>query len=294
MLEIVYLLHADYGTESDAISFFSNVGALIKGLKTEVRFTCLAKGFPVDGISDLKNGFNVVHVPNVGRDIYSYILFSKTAKSDYLIFFNTSSELHSGDFLSSAFDLLRRENCGAVAATGSLGSIMNSKYFSTLARLNWPQSIVSEVPKSFIARVFEWGIPALGYRSVPHLRTNAFGISKTKLDALSKRLKKLPISRFDSLCFESGMTGMSGLLRKAGQTLHVVDKFGGDYKEDGWLSSKTYCSYSQDCLAVSDNRTEEYRKADIIMKRKLFIGAWCNSEYFKSKIKNLGHIDKHL
>ena len=294
MLEIVYLLHADYGKPSDAISFFSNVSSLTKNLQAEISFTCLAKGFSNGEFGAVNTDFNIVHVPNIGRDIYSYMYISTKSRSDFLMFFNTSSKVCSVDFFSSALEQLGRHNCGAISATGSSASIISSKYFSNLATLTESQSFLVGVSKSLLAGVGEFGARVYGYRPVTHLRTNAFGISREKFTSLINMLRKVPKSRFESLCFESGETGMSSLLRRNGQSILVMDKFGQDYNVNCWLSSRTYCSHGQSGLAVKDNRTAEYHEGDLNMKRKLFIGAWCNTDYFDLNIRKKSQLDQHL
>jgi len=294
LLEIVYLLHADYGKLSDAISFFSKVSSLTRDLRTEISFTCLAKGFLNDEFGTVNTDFTIVHVPNIGRDIYSYMYISTKSRSDFLMFFNTSSKVCSVDFFSSAMEQLGRHNCGAISATGSSGSIISNKYFLDLARLTESQSFLVGASKSLLARVGEFGVRACGYRPVPHLRTNAFGISREKFTSLIKMVQKVPKSRFESLRFESGEMGMSSLLRRNGQSILVMDKFGQDYNVNRWLSSRTYCSHGQSSLAVTDNRTAEYHEGDLHMKRKLFIGAWCNTDYFDLNIKRNSQLDRHL
>lgn len=280
MLEIVYLLHKDYGRIEDAVLFFSRAKKLLSSFKENIRFTCLMKGFSTDSVLDDRHGFYTVNVPNVGRDVYSYLYYSQITESDFLIFFNTASALHSSEFILSGYEQLKKDNCGAFAATASYGSIVNSKYFLKQARYSWIRSISNEIPKYALAYAAEVALAVLGYIPVPHLRTNAFGISRLKLNAIISGWNRLPTTRLESLFFESGNRGLSGVLSRASEALIVVDKYGNDFDQRDWLRSKTYCCFAQCCLAVSDNRTDEYDHADSLEKQKLFVGAWCNHDEF--------------
>ena len=130
--------------------------------------------------------------------------------------------------------------------------------------------------KTIYCKFIEYVLGMLGISLIPHLRTNAFVIRRDIfLDTFDYFFfGTAPKSRLFSLLYESSNRGLSGYIIRKGGRLFVVGSNSVVYEDNDWFSSETYCSFSQNNLAVHDNRTKEFEFASSWEKYKLYIGAW--------------------
>lgn len=275
IVDVIFLLHNKYGTIGDFAEFREMVLRSGIGSKNTIRVVLLLKGFSdrsflVDEISDV-----VIQVPDCGRDIASYFFYAEQSDADALVFFNTSSSITSEKFLLSAIDSILIEDIGLAGATGSYGGINQPLYFLQLWR-HGLCSFPSAVLKMLIATVFDIVLKLFGYSSVPHIRTNAFAVRKDIFLKSKTFFKKNLDTRFNSLMFESGQNGLSGFIGSLGLKMVIVNSNGERFSQDFWMNSKTYAIGVQEKLAVKDNRTEEYIRADMTKRKKISIATWCS------------------
>ncbi len=109
------------------------------------------------------------------------------------------------------------------------------------------------------------------YERNKHIRTNAFMMN-------SELFLELAGSGFetrDQECeFEAGNNNLTVQLQSRGLIPIVVNKLGKQWLMDDWEQSKTFRSGDQECLIVSDNRTDDYDISDDQRKEYLRKLSW--------------------
>lgn len=281
-IEIIYLLHRNYGRFSNAIYFFESLNFNSLKKKFNIQFVCLMKGWSISEVESVCcDSFRVVHVPNVGRDIYSYYHYAKyKTQSKFLFFFNTSSKILSEEFINTALLNLSLNKISILGATGSFAAPINSYYFETINTKQYSATdILLNCFKKMVSRFVELIFKFMGIIFIPHLRTNAFSIRR---DLFLKSFEYFKIGnppklKIFSLLYESSARGLTGYIKSIGGDILVVDKNGHLFESNKWIYSATYCSFGQVNLGVSDNRTTEYELASLPKKHKLYMGAWCKT-----------------
>ena len=115
----------------------------------------------------------------------------------------------------------------------------------------------------------------------PHLRSNAFLI-KAKYYLEFIKNKKINY-KIQSLVLESGYNGFTNFFIKKKYKIKVLDRFGILYDIHSALLSKTFASYNQEGLIISDKQTRSYDKLDLKKKEKKRKQSWGNYEKKSSK-----------
>lgn len=278
VVEVVYLLHRDYGEIDDFYKFRNSITSskAITGVNLSV--ILLLKGLRKEDIVGRIHE-QTIEVPNKGRDIYSYYLHAAKSKADFVFYFNTSSVITSKNYISDCLSILLSKDCGMVSATASKGGLADTKYHCLIAK-NSGRNKHLYLIKSAVVTCQKIILRLMGYQPSIHLRTNAFGCSRKLLLEIFGKPYQVPKTRLKSLFFESGKRGLSGQILSRGLKLYVIDRNGQAYDENGWMKSETYAYGSQINLAVEDNRTIEYDNANHRDKYKLYVGAWGNSHEF--------------
>lgn len=278
-VDIIYLLHANYGTSLTACEFFSNIDITSLRQFYDVNLICLVKG-SVDNnkINFHRNDIQIFSVPNIGRDIYSYHYYvHRFSKADFVCFFNTSSKIRSSNFLSTCLKQVSANYFDVCSATGSYGKLMNSKYFDLLKPLLYsPNERFSNNLKFILCKIIEYLLRIFSISLIPHVRTNAcvarrevfIGTFDTFYFGVA------PKSKLFSLLYESSSRGLSGYITLKGGRLLIVGSDGVVYRVHQWPASGTYCSLEQKNLAVEDNRTKEFEHSSSFKKMKLYIATW--------------------
>ena len=275
-VDIVFLLHADYGTLAEFETFAKKVKKSLIKHPFDYNIVLLLKGYPESEVVHTDEANRILVVPNIGRDLKSYYFYTLKSKAEYLFYFNTSSILISDHFITSGIAMLTSEHFGAVSATASFGSIVNPGYFRELVKCG-QLSLPIGISKYMISFIQKGLLRLIGYKPVPHLRTNAFGCSKDFLIGAVKYFGGNLNTRLASLRFESGHRGLSGYAILKNLKLVVVDKGGYAHGMENWCASKTYANGEQENLAVKDNRTDEYENSSATNKVRLYISTWIDS-----------------
>ena len=106
----------------------------------------------------------------------------------------------------------------------------------------------------------------------PHIRSTAFLI-KAK-DFLEFIENKNISYKIQSIALESGYSGLTNFFKKKGYKIKILNRFGNLFDlEDGFFS-KTFASYNQEGLIISDNQTRMYDKLSFNKKEKKRKQCW--------------------
>ncbi len=104
----------------------------------------------------------------------------------------------------------------------------------------------------------------------PHIRTNAFMISRTLLLGVDAPL----LTKRDCNLFEAGPEGLTKRVLQAGGQIGIIGRDGVVYEPEAWPAAHIFRSGRQKNLLVADNRTQDYQTASIFRRRKLAAMAW--------------------
>ena len=124
MIDVVYLLHSDYYLKSNYDDFLKKIKKIQEISKFDIKIIILLKGNFQKKIKYFED-VEYLKVEKIGRDIYTYLKYCLISNSEYIFFFNSSSQIKSFLFLEAAINELLNKNCGAISATGSFGSLFD-------------------------------------------------------------------------------------------------------------------------------------------------------------------------
>jgi hypothetical protein len=106
----------------------------------------------------------------------------------------------------------------------------------------------------------------------PHLRVNSFLIKAN--DYLEFIRNKKFNNKLQSLILESGYEGFTNFFLKRGYKIKVLDRFGTLYNLKNANKSKTFASYNQEGLIISDKQTRNYDKLSNKKRKKKYQQSW--------------------
>ena len=108
----------------------------------------------------------------------------------------------------------------------------------------------------------------------PHLRVNAFLIkAKDYLEFIGNKNIRFKIQ---SLVLESGYNGLSNFFKKRGYKIKILNRFGKLFDLENGFLSKTFASFDQEGLIISDKQTRSYDKLSFNKKVKKRKQCWGN------------------
>lgn len=236
------------------------------------------KGFDAPLISEpyaeLLHGvaFTPVFVPDRGFDIGPYFAVTMAFDYRYFCFLNSFSLILAHRWLGTMHDYVRQQDIGLVGATGSWESI----YSTQLWRLRNRRRPYTPRRLSGTALMHLQAQTTCGERFFapfpnPHLRTNAFMISRDVMQRLAVgRIR----SKLDACRFESGRQGMTRQVLALGLQPVVVGRDGKGYGIGQWPESCTFRSGEQVNLLVTDKQTRYYARQDAMTKHALSDCTW--------------------
>ena len=80
--------------------------------------------------------------------------------------------------------------------------------------------------------------------------------------------------KIQSLALESGYNGFTKFFKKKGYKIKILNRFGKLFDLDNGFLSKTFASYNQEGLIISDNQTRMYDKLSFNKKEKKRKQCW--------------------
>lgn len=205
-----------------------------------------------------------LRVRDFGYDIRAYYVAARVLRHRYLCFLNSFSEALDPEWLTKLRRHIISPGVGAVGCTGSYESML-SNVWRDKGRA-----------RSLVARVWLW-MRLFGNRAAflpfpnPHLRTNAFLISRDLMNALwpAVTLTKRAAHRW-----ESGRSGFSRQVLSRNLRVILVGRDGCAYDSADWKRSGVFRQGNQENLLMADNKTREYETAGYDVRRRLSIAAW--------------------
>ena len=234
-------------------------------------------------------------VPDDGFDLTAYVRVAKQVPADRYCFLNSFSRVFADDWLAPLAGALDRPGVGLAGATGSWASQHDyRRYQLGLAsgydavfdgrertRLAFLELVRASRPEkrnngrlpfkamAAFALLRERG----GFEPfpTPHIRTNAFAISRDTLMRL--RLSRIR-SKWDAYRLESGRASITRQIEGMGLRTVVVGREGSPYDADHWHESLTLWQSDQQNLLVADNQTELYAHCDRAQRDLLSRFAW--------------------
>jgi hypothetical protein len=209
-----------------------------------------------------------ISMPAPTFDIPAYLTVAKSVTSKFVCLLNSNSEILADNWLSMMAAVASSKIVGAVSATGSWESHLNSTldaWRHTAARGEFPPWDRVRHETQLLAATFS---PFPNY----HLRTNALFIERSRL--LNMQFDWREHSKFECLVFESGWNGLTHQLVQQGLLPLVVDRNGAMHQRHRWPESRTFRSGNQEHLLVADNRTRDYQLASATMREYLSSLAW--------------------
>ena len=211
-----------------------------------------------------------------GQDIAAYHWAASQLDTEYVLFFNTYSEIQYDNWGRNYLNAIKKKNVGCVGATGSWLSwfsygFQRAKFLlsnNLTIRQNLPYFEAKKIKITSLSIVIPARITLLGalIKSIvkynnfpkypnPHLRTNAFIIKRElwlSLDFPGLDDKK------QAHQFESGANSLTKQVLKSGKSVLVMNKHGELFEPEFWNKSKTLWSQGQRDLLVTDNFTKQY------------------------------------
>jgi hypothetical protein len=177
-------------------------------------------------------------------DLPTYAFCAQALDASHLCFLNSESLLLADGWLAALLEPLRAPGVGAVGATGSYES---PRSINPLRRRRWPS-----FPN-------------------PHLRTNAFMLSREVMRALHWPAVRTKPAAWE---LESGRDGFTRQVWARGLRTLVVGRDGVGHPPAAWPRSATFRSGDQANLLVADNRTRQWEEADAAARARLSRLAW--------------------
>ena len=202
-------------------------------------------------------------LPDAVLDIDAYLKTARLVTTPYVCNLNTASVVQDADWLRKLYDCACLPDVGVAGATGSWADRRWDGGGRDAYRL-WRHYAKQRAAALWLNRMYA-PFPN------PHVRSNAFMISRERLLAL-----KCPAirSKHDAWNFEHGKNSMTRQLQKQKLRTLLVGRDGQRYDVQDWPRSGTYCSLDQDNLLVADNRTRLYAAASAQDRGLMRRAAW--------------------
>jgi hypothetical protein len=210
----------------------------------------------------------LILVPDEGYDLGTYWRVARETDFDFYCFLNSRSVILADDWLAKLMTALRSApDVAAVGATGSLESIASNALHLVGVVHRWPRPLRRLRGLLGFLKLVRLFPPFPN----PHLRTNAFLISRRRI----LRIRPPEISsKADAWHFESGWRGMTRRLTRRGAKVLVVNAEGTAYPVEQWSDSGTFWQGKQPHLLVADRQTRAYDMASPATQSAMQRNAW--------------------
>jgi hypothetical protein len=196
-----------------------------------------------------------------GFDVRPYLKAGREQPHDFFVFLNSFSRILVPGWLEHLLRHVRRPGVGIVGASGSHQSPLSD---SALLRRE----------KKKLLRLGRYAASIRGRFAPfpnPHVRTNAFIVSKRVLE----RVRSRPIlTKWSAYRFESGLQSLTRQVVAAGLTPLIAGRNGDAYQPADWPHAGTFWIGEQENLLVSDNQTRAYEQGSQPFRERLAYFAW--------------------
>jgi hypothetical protein len=200
-------------------------------------------------------------VRDFGFDVRPYLKAGREQPHDLFVFLNSFSRILVPGWLEHLLRHVRRPGVGLVGATGSHQSPLSD-------------SAVLRREKKKLLRLGRYAVSIRGRFAPfpnPHVRTNAFIVSKRVLE----RVRCFPaLTKWSAYRFESGIHSLTRQVIAAGLMPLVAGRNGDAYQPPDWPQAGTFWIGGQENLLVSDNQTRAYELGGQAFRERLAYFAW--------------------
>ena len=200
-------------------------------------------------------------VRDFGFDVRPYLKAGREQPHDFFVFLNSFSRILVPGWLDNLLHHAARPGVGVVGATGSHQSPLSD-------------SPILRRERKKLLRLGRYAVSIRGRFPPfpnPHLRTNAFLISKRILE----QLRAGPIlTKWSAYRFESGIQSLTRQVMAAGLKPLVAGRNGEAYDSPDWPQARTFWIGRQENLLVSDNQTRAYDQGSAAFRERLAYFAW--------------------
>ena len=218
-------------------------------------------------------------------DLGAYYLATLQTNYKYYCFLNSFSQIKTDEWLLKMYQYISKPNVGLVGSTGSFASItprFKKDY------LKYPNKFFKNLfnKKYFLVNITIIFFPIVryfyNYFPNPHIRTNAFIVSREVF--LKLKIKRI-FFKFQAWYFESGRNNLTKIVEKMNLKVLVVDKNGNFFEKEKWFLSKTFRSYQQKNLMISDNQTIKFELTSFENKLKDTENTWGRLDIYNTRDK---------
>ena len=209
--------------------------------------------------------YEVVHVPDFGHDIGSYVSIAKQTDFQRYCFINSKTELNADKWLKMLTDEQDKHPHGIAGSTGSWQSLASD------ALKYGPHKRPAVVMNVRRVLGYLWLRRKFPKFPNPHIRTNVFVVSRDIF--LSLNFGNIG-SKDDTWKLESGQSSISRQIKARGGELLVVDSQGRSYRPESWAGSGTFWQDSQQGLLAKDRQTRIYEQAKQTERSAMTAEAW--------------------
>ena len=206
-----------------------------------------------------------VFVGDSGFDIGSYRAAARAVPHQRFVFLNSFSRILQSGWLETMCRHARRKGVGIVGATASHQSILGDLMEMRRQSRRWLLAAHRNLRYFMSVRGRFPPFPN------PHVRTNAFLISRDVLDGLRVDTAR---TKWDAYRFESGSHGLTRQVLSAGLLPLVVGRDGRAFAPEDWPDARTFWIADQSNLLVEDNQTRAYSDGDVSTRERLSYNAW--------------------
>jgi hypothetical protein len=206
-----------------------------------------------------------------GQDIEIYRKTAAAVSTEFVLFFNTYSELLSEKWLACYAENFN-EKTGIIGASGSFQSYYSSVFQKHAAGWEASKGFLYNFRKYklFVKAFLYWRFLFKPFPSAS-IRTNAFMVRRKEFLQLKTETVN---TKFKAYQFESGKKSLTAFYYKKGLKVLVTNKHGKTYEAAEWKKSLTFWIHNQENLLVADNQTRMYTDAAITEKKEMTRLAW--------------------
>ena len=278
-IAVIYLAWLPYGVSylKDFLKSYSNNSS---GHKHKLVFILNGIEFSEKKmIDEFKELIHAADIPDFeiigfekGQDIEIYQKVSEILHADYFLFLNTYSQFKKENWLKYYVQNWN-EKVGLIGATGSYASYYSS--IIELTKFGLKYAPVSQKFRSmkYMIKMFMFQRNKFKRFPAPHVRTNAFFISRK----IFRSLEKVSVeNKMQAYYFENGKSSLTMQILALGYKCLIIDKFGKSYDIPEWHKSNIFWTGNQDNLLISDNQTKKYDNSTENEKKLLRTIAWSN------------------